>query len=173
MVQITRPNEYRLNALMVLGSKRELEYTRVVSTMIGHTKPYPYDDPGHRRPIEYVAHRHIGKADIVFVSNLLQYLEQFPATPGINHLLILPQAGRIQDSAPWLRLPEVGIGQQPTAERSIGEQRNMLLLAEGDHAHLRPQVDERILHLIRHNPDAVFRDGLQVGRVKVGQRQMS
>src|SRR5262245_57830611 len=114
VVQIARPDEHRLNALMILGSKRELEHTSVVRTMVGNAEPYPYDDPSHRRTIENVAHRHIGQADPVLSSNLLQHLEQLleqrPATPGVNHLFILPQAGRIQGGTPWLRLPEVGIG---------------------------------------------------------------
>src|ERR1051325_9613467 len=99
---------------MILGSKRELEHTSVVSTMVGDTEPYSYNNPSHRRTVENVANRHIGQAGTVLVSNLLQHLEQFlkqrPATPGINHLLVLPQAGCIQGGAPWLRLPEVGIG---------------------------------------------------------------
>src|SRR2546426_5661206 len=39
--------------------------------------------------------------------HLEQFLEQRPATPGVNHLLVLPQAGRMQGGAPWLRLSEV------------------------------------------------------------------
>src|SRR4030095_14115691 len=113
MVQIARPDEDRLQALMILGSKRKLEHTRVVSTMVGNTEPHPDDDPGHHRTIEDGAHRHIGEADPVLIGNLLQYLQQFlvyrPATPGVKPMLALTQAGRIQGGAPWLGLPEVGV----------------------------------------------------------------
>ena len=77
VVQIARPDENCLNALMLLGSKRKLEHPRVVSTVVGDTEPYPDDDPGHRRTVENGAHRHIGQADTVPISNLLQHLEQF------------------------------------------------------------------------------------------------
>src|SRR5205085_870931 len=132
--------------------------------MVSHAEPYSYDDPGHGRTLEDGTHRYIGDADTVLIGNLLQHLqqllEQLPPTPGIDHLLILPQAGSIQGRAARLGLPEIGLGQQPSTKRTVCEQRNTIVVAEGHHTHLRPQVNEGVLYLVRHHPNAMFSDDL-------------
>ena len=57
VIQIACPDEHSLNTLMILGSKRELKHTRVVSMMVGNTEPCSYDDPGYRWTVEEAAHR--------------------------------------------------------------------------------------------------------------------
>src|SRR2546425_841714 len=176
MVEVTRLHENGLNVLVILGSEAEIKHPRVISMMVGDAESHPHDDSSYSWTIENVAHCHIGNADTMRIGNLLQHpqqlLEQLPASPGVDHLFVLPQTGRVERGTARLGLPKVGIGQQATTERPIREQRYVVLLTEWSHAHLRSEVDERILHLIRHNPDAVLCDGLYMGRVKVGEGEV-
>ncbi len=53
------------------------------------------DDPGHRRAVEYITGADVGDADRVLVGDLFQpreqLLEQRPAAPSVDHLLVFLQ----------------------------------------------------------------------------------
>ena len=48
-----------------------------------------------------------------------------------------------------------------------------MIRAESGHSNLGAAVDERVLHLVRYNPNAVIRDNAQTLGVEVGEREMA
>ena len=95
-----------------------------------------------------------------------QLLEQRPAAPGIDHLLVFAQRGRVQLGSAGLGAPEIFFGQQAAENRAVGQQSDAVLAAPRRHAPVGTPIDERILHLVRDDRDAVFGDDPRAARCR-------
>jgi len=79
-------------------------------------EPAPDDDPRHRGVVEDVARRDVRDAHSVLggdrVRDAKQFLEQRPAPPQVDHVLVLPQGGGAQVAGLRFRLIQVFFRQQ-------------------------------------------------------------
>ena len=120
--------------------------------MVRRTQPDAQDGSGHGGTVQNVLHSHIGNAGPLgggyVLEGVLEFLEKFPASPGVDHLLVLAQAGRGQLAAARFRLAQIFGRQQSSADRAVGQQLNVVLPAELDHPYFGTPVDQRKFHLV-------------------------
>ena len=96
-------------------------------------------------------------------------LEKRPTAPGVDHLLVLAQAGGVQLGGTGFGLAEEPVREQATAEDAVGQQPDPLLLANCGHLHLGTPVNQRVLHLVGHHADAIVVNLPQTFGIEIGQ----
>src|SRR6202022_4721880 len=98
-----------------------------VGDVLRYPEPRADDRAGDRRPVEDVADADIGDANAMLISDLLQngeqLLEQCPPTPGVDHVFVFLQRGRIELASRRLRMAEVSLGEHPAGGGAVGEER--------------------------------------------------
>src|SRR6185503_17763913 len=117
----------------------------VVLAVVGQAQPAPENRASHRWTIEHPADRHGGDAYAVTPRDVVQrrkeLLEQLPAAPRVHHLLVFPEADRVERGAARIGLVQKPLRQETAARGAIGKQVNAMFATEGYHANLRAAVD--------------------------------
>src|SRR5882724_12436633 len=67
----------------------------------------------------------------------------------------------------------IAFRQQSAAYGTVGEELEVMRLAELAHLYLGPAIDQRILHLVRHDADTMLNDDVQMLCIEVGESQMT
>jgi hypothetical protein len=67
---------------------------------------------------------------------------------------------------------EIILRQQSPEHGAIREQRDSVIPAKRRHRGFGPAIDERVLHLVRHDADSVISDDAQTLGVEVSEREM-
>ena len=176
-VEVARLGQHGLDGLQVLRVQGDFEHPGVVGNVLRHPQAGADDDTGDGRAVQDVPDGNVGDADAVFVGDGAeggqQLLEQAPPAPGVDHLLVLAQTGRVQLCACGLGPAEVAVGQEPAADSAVGQQRAAMLVAERGHGHLRAAVDQGVLHLVGDDPNAVVCDVPHPPGVEIGEGHFS
>ena len=77
------------------GIERKAKDAGIVGDVLSRSETRADDDRRHRGLVEDIAHAEIGDADAIFVGDRLehrqQFLEQGPAAPGVDHVLVFLQ----------------------------------------------------------------------------------
>src|SRR5262249_12506184 len=157
--------------------KPEIKEASCVGKMVAYPQPCAHDHTCHHWAVEDRADGYRGYTHTMAVGDPLgcvqQFLEQVPAAPDIYHLLVLAQTGRIQINGARLRFVKVAFGEQPSADGAVGQQLHTVFAAERLHALGWSAVEERILHLVRDDANAVREDECQALCIEVGQSQVA
>ena len=155
-----------------VGVEREIEDAGVVGDVLRHPEPRADDDRRHRRLVEDIAHADIGDADAMLVGDRLerrqQFLEQCPAAPGVDHVLVFLQRRGAEFGALRLGTAQIFFRQQSAEHGAVGQQGDRRAPAKSRHPRRRAAVDQRILHLVRDDANAVLGDDAQTFGVEIG-----
>src|SRR5438477_12978278 len=79
----------------------------------------------------------------------------------------------VLSSPPRLCSAEIFFRQQAAEYRAVGQQCDAVLLTECRHLRIRPAIDERILHLVRHDLDTGIDNDAEMLGIEIGQREVA
>ncbi len=115
--------------------------------------------------------------DPVLVGDVFQHREEFlkqgPAAPGVDHVLVFLQGGGVELGPLRLGAAQIFLRQQPAEQGAIGQKCNPVIMTERRHPRFGPTIDQRVLHLVRDDADAVICDDAQPLGVEIGQGEVA